>query len=560
MGKNWSTTRTALPRTHPGVLPSRRPADPAGTEEPRYDPAMLVESPYAPVTVVILTLNEEINLADCLASCRWCDDVHVVDSGSQDRTVEIARAMGATVHRHPFTSFGAQRNWAIDNIDAKHDWIFHLDADERFTPELVKAIAALLASNPPQAGFHVPHKMMFMGRWLKRSGGYPTYQMRLFHRTRMRFCDYGHGQRELTEGEVGVLDEPYLHYSFSKGLYDWLDKHNRYSSLEALQVISETNHRWFSPKAMLSRDRVKRWRAWKAFSYHLPFRATLRWFVTLFVMGGVFEGRAGWNYARLIALYERMIILKLKLMRSAIRRNAQIERELRPVARTTVTDVQDPLAKRQRSNDTPLTTEASTPAMEGANGDTVTASVSSDNGEVLQTQPERSPWSFWQKVARAVWMVFGKPIFRMSFHDWYRFRNAMLRLFGAKIGKGVTIRPSVNVEIPWNLEIEDGATVGDHAILYSLGTIRIGKRSIVSQYAHLCAGTHDYTDSTFKLLRLPITIGDDVWIGADAFIGPGVNIGSLAVVGARSSVYKDMPSKQVCVGNPAKPIKERVLR
>jgi putative colanic acid biosynthesis acetyltransferase WcaF len=175
-------------------------------------------------------------------------------------------------------------------------------------------------------------------------------------------------------------------------------------------------------------------------------------------------------------------------------------------------------------------------------------------------RPEPSAWTLREKAWRAIWMVVGRPIFRLSFHNWYRFRAALLRLFGARIARGVAIRPSVNIEVPWNLEIDEDATVGDHAILYSLGHIRIGKRSIISQYAHLCAGTHDHTDHTFRLIRAPITIGDDVWIGADAFIGPGVTVGSLSVVGARSSTYKDLPRQRVCVGNPARPIKERVLR
>jgi putative colanic acid biosynthesis acetyltransferase WcaF len=135
-----------------------------------------------------------------------------------------------------------------------------------------------------------------------------------------------------------------------------------------------------------------------------------------------------------------------------------------------------------------------------------------------------------------------------------------VRLFGGRVGQGVALRPTVHIEVPWLLELDDDCTVGDHAILYSLGKIKVGKRSIISQYAHLCAGTHDYTDHTFKLLRTPITIGDDVWIGADAFIGPGVTVGSLSVVGARSSTYKDLPPRRVCVGNPARPIKDRDLR
>jgi len=430
--------------------------------KPRFDPGMVVTGPSAPVSVVILALNEEINIADCLASCQWCDDVHVVDSGSQDQTVEIARAMGATVHHHPFESFGEQRNWAIDHIQARHDWIFHLDADERFTPDLTRAMRDLIATDPPEAGFHVPQKMMLMGKWLKRAGGYPIYQMRLFHRRRMRFCDYGHGQRELTEGAVGVLDEPYLYSSFSKGLYDWLDKHNRYSSLEALRVIGDSDQEW-AWRDLFGRDRVRRWRAWKVFSYHLPFLASLRWFVILFVMGGLVEGRVGWFYAGLIAMYEQMITQKLRLLRiSRMQGQARLERDTRPVART----------------DAPPPPEAALmnrSATAGGNGQR-----ESTEEEPIQMRPEPSPWTFTEKARRAIWIVIGKPIFRASFHNWHGFRVTILRLFGAKIGRRVAIRPTVNVEVPWMLEIDDEATIGDSAILYSLGKIRIGKRSIIS--------------------------------------------------------------------------------
>jgi acetyltransferase-like isoleucine patch superfamily enzyme/glycosyltransferase involved in cell wall biosynthesis len=489
-----------------------------------------------PVSVVILTLNEQVNIADCLASCEWSDDVHVLDSGSTDRTREIAEELGAKVYTHPFESFGEQRNWAIENIECRHDWIFHLDADERFTPELVEAMGKLLASNPLDAGFHIPQKLMFMGRWLKRSAVYPTYQMRLFHKTRMRFCDYGHGQRELTDGDVGILNVPYLHYGFAKGLYDWLDKHNRYSSLEALQVLDPSRASWRLTD-VFSRDRVVRRRAWKELGYELPFRPTLRWFVTLFVYGGILEGRAGWTYARLLAMYEQMTSLKLRLLRSRYRAITNFEKDTVRVAKPDVFDAND---------------------REGRQPDSVVQPAKAD--EVTQTQPEPSPWTFKEKVGRAVWMLIGKPIFRLSFHNWYRFRRVLLRAFGAQIGQGVAIRPSANIEVPWMLRIDDDATIGDYAILYSLGPIFIGRRAIISQYAHLCAGTHDYADHTFRLIRTPVTIGDDVWIGADAFVGPGVTIGALSVLGARSSAYKDLKRKQVFVGNPARPIKERVIK
>jgi putative colanic acid biosynthesis acetyltransferase WcaF len=157
-------------------------------------------------------------------------------------------------------------------------------------------------------------------------------------------------------------------------------------------------------------------------------------------------------------------------------------------------------------------------------------------------------------------MLVGRPLFRASFHNWYGYRRMILRLFGAKIGPDVAVRPTVWVEVPWMIDLEEGVTVGDFAILYSLGPIHIGKRTIISQYAHLCAGTHDYTDHTFKLIRSPISLGEDVWIGADAFVGPGVSVGDLSVLGARSSAYKNLEAGHVFVGNPAKRIKTRELR
>ncbi len=501
---------------------------------PGAEPVVRTGNP--PVSVLILTLNEEINIGDCIASCAWCDDIHVLDSGSEDRTAEIARGLGAAVHVHPFESFGKQRNWAIDNIALKHDWVFHLDADERFTPELVEEIRSLLAGDPKDSGFHCPSKMMFMGRWLKRAGGYPTYQMRLFHRARMRFKDYGHGQREATDAPLRRLKQPYLHYSFSKGLYDWLDKHNRYSSLEALQVVSGSGGR-IPLRKIFSADPVDRRRAWKEVGYRIPFRPFIRWFVTLFVLGGLFEGRAAWTYAQLLAVYERMITVKLRLLRRTGGAPG-FERDSAPQVRTAIFDSRDAGGGEARAR-VAAAPEAAT--------------------NIGQLVPESSPWTFREKVLRAVWMLAGKPIFRVSFHNAYRFRAWLLRLFGAKVGRDTRIRPTVNVEIPWNLDIRDGVTVGDYAILYSLGTITIGERTIVSQYAHLCAGTHDHTDRRFPLIRDPIEVGADAWIGADAFVGPNVRIGRLSVLGARSSAYKDLQPAAVYVGNPARRLKAREL-
>ena len=489
----------------------------------------------------------------CLASCGWCDDVHVVDSGSTDRTVEIAESMGATVHHHPFTSFGEQRNWAIDHVPAKHEWIFHLDADERFTPPLVEEMARRLASDPGVDAFHAPQKLMMMGRWLKRAGGYPIYQVRLFHKRRMRFIDYGHGQREDPAAKTAVLEEPYEHHAFSKGVFEWIEKHNRYSTLEALQVVSGERGQW-SLWDLIAGSRIKRWRAWKEFLYRVPGRPWIRMAGVLLLHGGIIEGKAGWTYARLIGLYERMISIKLKLMRSravagAVKAGA-FETERMPEASNKVFDPGqrvDALSARAARATQPIPDRRhSRPPAAGEH--------------VPQMQPEPSPWSFREKAVRAIWMTLGRPLFRVSFHNWYRFRASLLRLFGARVGRHTAIRPTARIEVPWMLTVDDDASIGDYAIVYCLGPTYIGKRAIISQYAHLCAGTHDYTDHTFKLIRSPITIGNDVWIGTDAFIGPGVTIGELTVVGARSSLYKDAEPGKVYVGNPAKPIKDRELR
>jgi len=169
-------------------------------------------------------------------------------------------------------------------------------------------------------------------------------------------------------------------------------------------------------------------------------------------------------------------------------------------------------------------------------------------------------WSMRQNIVRALWMLIGRPLFRCSFHNWYRYRAFLLRRFGAKIGRRTVIRPTVRIEIPWLISIGDESLVGDYAILYSLGPITIGRRCVISQYAHLCAGSHDHTKRNFDLLRPPIVIGDEAWIAADAFVGPGVTVGARAVLGARSSAFKDLPSETICVGTPAIPVGRRVIR
>jgi putative colanic acid biosynthesis acetyltransferase WcaF len=170
-----------------------------------------------------------------------------------------------------------------------------------------------------------------------------------------------------------------------------------------------------------------------------------------------------------------------------------------------------------------------------------------------------SEWTFRQKVNRQLWYLVEATLFRFSPRPCYRWRNWLLRRFGARVHATARIRPTVTIEVPWNLVVGAHTVVGDSVILYCLGAINLGARVTVSQYAHLCAGTHDYTRADLPLLRPPITIGDDAWVAADTFVGPGVTIGAGTVVGARSNVFGDLPAWKVCVGSPARPIKERTI-
>lgn len=157
-----------------------------------------------------------------------------------------------------------------------------------------------------------------------------------------------------------------------------------------------------------------------------------------------------------------------------------------------------------------------------------------------------------------LWWIVQASLFAWSPQFLYKWRNFLLRCFGAKIGVNVIIRPSVKVTYPWKLSVGDNAWVGDNVELYTLGQISIGKNAVVSQRSYLCTGSHDYQTETFDIFTKPIVIEDEAWVATDVFIAPGITVGKGAVIGARSSVYKDMPQGMICIGNPAKPIKERI--
>jgi len=176
----------------------------------------------------------------------------------------------------------------------------------------------------------------------------------------------------------------------------------------------------------------------------------------------------------------------------------------------------------------------------------------------LSRYSHRRSWLYLAK--RLAWHCMQVPFWngmpkRMSF-----LRVALLRLFGATIGKRCLVCAGVRVWEPWNLVMGDYSVLGTGAEIYNLAQITIGSNAVVSQESFLCTSSHDYSDPALRLFSLPITIHDGVWIAARVFIGPGVSIARGAVIGAGAVVVRDMPSMTVCAGNPCRPIKPRIMR
>lgn len=166
-------------------------------------------------------------------------------------------------------------------------------------------------------------------------------------------------------------------------------------------------------------------------------------------------------------------------------------------------------------------------------------------------------FSLRNRIARMLWQCSWLLFFRPTPAPLHAWRSLLLRAFGASIGRHCHVYPDVRIWAPWTLDLQDYACLGRGVICYSMDTISLGKRVVVSQGAHLCTGSHDYESGTFQLFTRPIRIEDDAWICAEAFLAPGVTIGQGAVIGARSVVTRSQPAWTVCAGNPCKPIKPR---
>jgi glycosyltransferase involved in cell wall biosynthesis len=265
------------------------------------------------ISVLILTRNEERDLPACLDSVAWSDDVHVFDSFSTDRTLDIARARGAAVAQRVFDDFAAQRNAALHGLSFRHPWTLILDADERATPVLAEECLRLAARAPARvAAGRIRRRDYLHGTWLRHAQLSPFY-LRLVRPERVRY------EREVNEvlkvdGAIVDLDGHFDHFPFSKGLAHWVAKHNLYSSLEAAQVMkSRRGEARFSPaSAFLERDFNERRYHQKELFYRLPGRPVLKFLLIYVARMAFLDGRAGFTYAMLQAIYEYLIVLKTR--------------------------------------------------------------------------------------------------------------------------------------------------------------------------------------------------------------------------------------------------------
>jgi glycosyltransferase involved in cell wall biosynthesis len=266
------------------------------------------------ISVLILTLNEEINLPGCLESVAWSDDVVVFDSFSTDGTVEIARAAGARVVQRKFDNWSAHQNWAVENIEFKYPWVYYTDADERVPPALAQEILSVTgAPGRAETAYRLRFQNLLFGKWVKHSSLYPTWVLRLFRPERI------HWERlvnpvAVVDGPVGRLEGHFEHHSFNKGLGEWFDKHNKYSTGEAQELIRSGAERidW---GGIVCREAARRRKTLKHLAYRTPGRPVLLFLFMYFFKMGFLDGRAGLIYCTLRAIYEFMIDLKVKELR-----------------------------------------------------------------------------------------------------------------------------------------------------------------------------------------------------------------------------------------------------
>jgi glycosyltransferase involved in cell wall biosynthesis len=265
-----------------------------------------------PLTAIVLTQDEATNIGLCLHAMAHVDDVVIVDSGSTDGTLDLARAIrpDVRVFYHPFQDFGDQRNWALDDCEPRHEWVLFVDADEFCDPELLDEIDAFIRNPGPRVGGFIAGRNYFLGRWLKHTTMYPSYQLRLLKLGQVRYRKEGHGQREVTDGSLHYFKAGWRHEGFSKGVAQWIERHNQYSSDE-VELILRLRSEPLIWRGMIDSDPILRRRAFKGLGARMPFRPLARFIYTYVLKLGFLDGYSGFLYCLLRVAHDIHIVTKL---------------------------------------------------------------------------------------------------------------------------------------------------------------------------------------------------------------------------------------------------------
>ncbi len=250
-----------------------------------------------PITVLILTHNEAVNLPHCLASVTgWVQDIFVLDSGSTDATTAIAEAGGATVFHRSFDNYASQRNYAVQQLPINTDWVFFLDADE-YVPNLLKRQFLQIDYETGRVnGYFISFKFIFLNQWIRHGGYYPTYILRLFRRSAMQQIDRVVDEQVQVLGEVAYLTEPFVHHD-RKSVQFWYEKHVRYTRLQVIDLRKQTSEKKLSWSAVHTQRDRKRWLKEHVWS-RVPvlFRPFLYFFYRYIFLFGFLDGKAGFIF------------------------------------------------------------------------------------------------------------------------------------------------------------------------------------------------------------------------------------------------------------------------
>ncbi len=275
-----------------------------------------MSDPKVPISVLIPTLNEEVNLPACLDSVVSADQVFVVDSFSADRTVDIARERGAEVVQHAFENYSKQKNWALDTLPFRHDWVLIVDADERVTPEMWSEIEAVVREPERRGapvGYYLNRRFIFLGTWIRHAGWYPSWNLRLFRHRLGRYDDREVHEHVVLNGPVGYLDHDLVHDD-QRGLEAYVARHNHYSTLEAAARFKAERNAADRAKlggrlfgSPVERKRYVRERIWPS----VPGKPLALFVYMYFVRRGFLDGRAGLALCVFHTFQEFMVGLKL---------------------------------------------------------------------------------------------------------------------------------------------------------------------------------------------------------------------------------------------------------